>query len=463
MLITKHGISAPASHPLRAAVERHKARLSSELARVRIRRGFATLEEFRVNVKENPGTIKGEGTVGDHTATGCRPRWIRVNTLKTSLSEQLATTFVDFQRIDRLQDMVNASATPQSRKLIFLDKHVPNLLAIQSAIHLKEEPAYLRGQLVLQDKASCFPAYLLDPEADGPCLDACAAPGNKTTHLAAILAGKTSQSFMTGPLVYACERDAERSDVLKTMVTKLGAGNLVEVRARQDFLRLDPTIKPWNHVHTLLLDPSCSGNGIIGRDDSTPLKLPLSSELQRPNPPKKRKRPSAKPKSGNVLEGQPEPLLDRGAMRSTSIGARLSALSTFQLKLILHAFAFPSAQRITYSTCSMFEEENEHVVFRALSHSQKQALGWRILERKEQISGLQSWPIRGYDCSVPESLEMTGRDVNMVKEACIRCEKNTVEGTQGFFVAAFVRQKVRDETNDGDDDWAGFSDQSDPE
>ena len=35
-----------------------------------------------------------------------------------------------------------------------------------------------------QSKASCMPAHALAPESGGVVLDACAAPGNKTTHLA---------------------------------------------------------------------------------------------------------------------------------------------------------------------------------------------------------------------------------------------------------------------------------------
>lgn len=45
-----------------------------------------------------------------------------------------------------------------------------------------------RGFALLQ--ASCLPAFLLSPAAGSHVIDACAAPGNKTSHLAAILKNK---------------------------------------------------------------------------------------------------------------------------------------------------------------------------------------------------------------------------------------------------------------------------------
>jgi putative methyltransferase len=41
---------------------------------------------------------------------------------------------------------------------------------------------------------------------------------------------------------------------------------------------------------------------------------------------------------------------------------RLESLSNFQKEIILHAFKFPSVQKVVYSTCSIHREENEDVV-----------------------------------------------------------------------------------------------------
>jgi putative methyltransferase len=48
---------------------------------------------------------------------------------------------------------------------------------------------YTAGKLILQDKASCFPAVVLAPPArkDAVVIDATPAPRNKTTHLSALM------------------------------------------------------------------------------------------------------------------------------------------------------------------------------------------------------------------------------------------------------------------------------------
>jgi len=44
----------------------------------------------------------------------------------------------------------------------------------------------LKGEIVLQDKASALAGFVLNPPADAKtyCIDACAAPGQKTAQLA---------------------------------------------------------------------------------------------------------------------------------------------------------------------------------------------------------------------------------------------------------------------------------------
>jgi putative methyltransferase len=349
---------------------------------------------------------------------------------------------------------------------------------------LSKTKAYLTGDIIFQDKASCFPAYLLDPSQYlGDVIDTCAAPGNKTTHVAALM--RSSQSS-TGKnrKVFAFERNPHRSIILKKMVTRAGGDDLITVHSSKDFLTVNPNDSHFRKVETLLLDPSCSGTGIVGRDDEPKMHLPELNVTTSGGISKKRKRGTGtKEKSHPVAT---EASTDDNAENEVvdedkTLEDRLRTLSSFQLQLIERAMQFPNAKRITYSTCSIHAEENEHVVMRSLASRPAQERGWRILLRHEQPTGLQTWSLRGMKeaCGVDHAVDITRHHRNTpaeVAEACIRCGKGTVEGTMGFFVAAFVREgdgriaangngmaepapsAGPSEEPDDEDEWTGFSD-----
>ncbi|KAJ3062834.1 putative 28S rRNA (cytosine-C(5))-methyltransferase, partial [Quaeritorhiza haematococci] len=198
-------------------------------------------------------------------------------------------------------------------KTIRQDFHIPNLLVFPSGTDLHDHPSVLNGSIILQDKASCFPAHILNPPRGSYVIDACAAPGNKTSHLSSIMRG-------TGK-IYAFDADKRRLQTLRKLCDRAGCTNIDAVH--QDFLKVDPTDPKYKKVEYILLDPSCSGSGIVNR-------------------------------------------LDHLAPTQSHSPERLSALSSFQYSALLHAFSFPNVKRVVYSTCSKFEEENEEVVRRVL-------------------------------------------------------------------------------------------------
>ena len=355
------------------------------------------------------------------------PRWVRVNTILSSLREQMESTFVQYQQVKRLDDL--------EENALVLDPNIPNLMALPRNTDLTKTPAYKQGQVVLQDKASCFPAYLLlqsDHESPiGDVIDACAAPGNKTTHLAAIL---SSQSSTSSHHIYACERDVARSTTLQKMIKLAGASQTVTVKARQDFLALDPMNPDFTNVTHLLLDPSCSGSGILGREDIPQLALPADPKAlagsNGSNVSKKRKRDSKAATETPV--GQSEAIDPQTPIDID----RLHRLSSVQLRILLHTFAFPSAHVITYSTCSTHVIENEAVVSRALQSEIAKHREWKVLPRQRQPNGLRTWKWRGLESTEGDGqhgLDEEGR------EGCIRCWPGDEEGTMGFFVCGFVR------------------------
>lgn len=72
------------------------------------------------------------------------------------------------------------------------DQHIPDLLLFHPSTSFNEDRLLESGKIILQDKASCFPAVILSPPArdDTHVIDATAAPGNKTTLLSALMKGR---------------------------------------------------------------------------------------------------------------------------------------------------------------------------------------------------------------------------------------------------------------------------------
>lgn len=90
-----------------------------------------------------------------------------------------------------------------------IDPHLHDLIVFAPKTDLHDNPHYKDGELILQDKASCFPAHALQPPHGAHCIDACAAPGNKTSHLAAFMRN-------TGK-VYAFDISEKRLNLLKRL------------------------------------------------------------------------------------------------------------------------------------------------------------------------------------------------------------------------------------------------------
>jgi putative methyltransferase len=493
-LLSKKGIAAPAAHPLRQAVERHKVRLKAEFTKARVRRGCATVEQFKTAVLR-------EKREADGTAHFVYPRWVRVNNIRSSLEEQLRTTFAEYQRVDTLAALAPAEDDRTKRKLLYMDPNIPDLVAVPFGADFTSSPAYKNGEIILQDKASCFPAYLLLGDRrskdawQGDLVDGCAAPGNKTTHMASLLAKQQKQK-KPRKQIFSMDASKMRSKTLQKMVSLAGADPMVTVLQGQDFLALDPMDSQFEDVSGLLLDPSCSGSGIVGRDDVPQLTLPQPKVVKSSKSNgKKRKRGAEdhdepEESSSSVIMGEPStaPSDENDIPSGTIDNDRLTKLSNLQARIVEHALNFPNATHVTYSTCSIHLIENEAVVARLLASDVAKERGWRLLRRDEQPEGLRKWKHRGVrrdrdmetgvESEESESVAALSEDD---LEACLRCWSGDAEGLGGFFVAGFVRDSesgvtapakketnhdhdagnangdVTDDSNE-DEEWDGFSD-----
>lgn len=101
---------------------------------------------------------------------------------------------------------------------LFVSNHVKTLKSIEISpkfLHFSYwalSKLAKESKIILQDKASCLPSFLLDPPRNSVVLDMCAAPGMKTSHLSAIMKNKGT--------IWAIERDRKRFDILTKFVQK---------------------------------------------------------------------------------------------------------------------------------------------------------------------------------------------------------------------------------------------------
>ncbi|XP_057432245.1 25S rRNA (cytosine-C(5))-methyltransferase NSUN5 [Lotus japonicus] len=247
------------------------------------------------------------------------PRYVRVNTLKL--------------------DVESALLELREKYSVQKDDLLPDLLILPPGTDLHDHPLVKNGSVFLQGKASSMVAPALSPEPGWEVLDACAAPGNKTVHLAALMKRKGR--------IIACELHKERIMRLKDTIKLSGASNIQVLN--EDFLKINPTDPPYSKVKAILLDPSCSGSGTA------------SSRLDHLLPSKA---------AGQDVDME-----------------RLNKLAAFQRKALQHALLFPAVERIVYSTCSINQIENEDVITSVLPIAESNGF--------ELVKPFPEWQCRG--------------------------------------------------------------------
>ena len=315
------------------------------------------------------------------------------------------------------------------------DEHIPNVVMFPHGTDLHAHPLVKQGHLILQDKASCLPAAVLfdnvetvryrakkkDKPAKEPfvppklVVDGCAAPGNKTTHLAAL--GQPHDSK-----IIAVERDTSRADLLENRVKLLGAGEIVTV-VRGDFSELDEEMK--NNTEAILLDPSCSSSGVVSRADiSAASAIATKAANSAPD-----EDAAAEVDENDEPKEQNEEAADAGPASGPSRSAketrRIEMLARAQKKLLYAALTeFPNCRRVVYSTCSVNVEENEAVVVEMLK-DEEIWYKWTLTDILPN-----TWKTRG--------IQRADENGNVVfpTARCLRCDTD-VDQTSGFFVACF--------------------------
>jgi len=158
---------------------------------------------------------------------------LRVNTLRATPQDVTGT-------LAALTPAVNAR--PAGDEL-------PEGLVVEGAFDAHAHPLYRQGAYAPQSRAAMLVGRAVDPQPGERVLDLCAAPGGKTTHLAALM-GDSGE-------VVAVERHAGRAKALAHTCERMGATSVRVVTA--DAARFI-TEEPFDRA---LVDPPCSGLGTL--------------------------------------------------------------------------------------------------------------------------------------------------------------------------------------------------------
>jgi 16S rRNA (cytosine967-C5)-methyltransferase len=126
---------------------------------------------------------------------------------------------------------------------------LPEGLVVDGPFDAHAHELWRAGAYAAQSRAAMLVARAVDPQPGERVLDLCAAPGGKTTHLAALMGNRGA--------VVAVERHEGRADALRRTCARLKATSVEVVTA--DAARY-ATSRPFDRV---LVDPPCSGLGTL--------------------------------------------------------------------------------------------------------------------------------------------------------------------------------------------------------
>ena len=190
------------------------------------------------------------------------PDWIVqvwVEQLGVSEAEQLCDWMNRSPRIDLRVNPLRAKAETVTEAMTAagiavspIPQTIQGLRLPPAAGAIQSLPGFDQGWWMVQDGSAQLVSQLVDPQPGETIVDACAAPGGKTMHLAELMEDQGT--------VWACDRTASRLRKLKQNADRLG---LQSIRICEGDSRNLPQFH--GQVDRVLIDAPCSGLGTLHR------------------------------------------------------------------------------------------------------------------------------------------------------------------------------------------------------
>ena len=182
-----------------------------------------------------------------------RPVVIRTNTIRT-------------HRRELAQSLINKGVTLEP-----VGKWSKvGLQVFESQVPLGATPEYLAGQYIIMAASSFLPVMALAPQEHERILDMAAAPGGKTTYIAALMKNTGS--------IFANDSNKNRTKALVGNIHRLGVKNTIV--CNYDAREFPRVIGGFDRV---LLDAPCSGTGVIAKDPSVKTNKTEKDFMQLPH------------------------------------------------------------------------------------------------------------------------------------------------------------------------------------
>ena len=184
------------------------------------------------------------------------PVWL-VSKLKEEYGEERAQAiFESLLERNKASIRVNDLSRKEEIKAVLEASDSP--LAVSGLVkeqgHFAGHDLFVEGAITIQDESSQLVAPTLDLQGDEQVLDACAAPGGKTAHMA---------SYLTSGKVTALDLYDHKLDLIQENAERLGVAEQVQTqkldaRKVHEFFEKDSFDK-------ILVDAPCSGIGLLRR------------------------------------------------------------------------------------------------------------------------------------------------------------------------------------------------------
>ncbi|KAM7326350.1 hypothetical protein ACRRTK_014828 [Alexandromys fortis] len=276
-------------------------------------------------------------------------------------------------------------------RVFAVDQHCDDVLIFPAHLKrdLKNTDLFKDYKLIFQDKSRSLAVHSVKAllNMDDDILMVNTGSWYTVAHMSILTNNNTSKIFVCG--IQSQDKESE----LTNLFAKMGCQN-IEI-LYETFLSIEPKDSRLQNVKVILLLPRCSGLGV-----SNPVEFILNEHG------------------------------DTGLLQDLSQGgptkSKLEILAQQQYEQLEHAMRFAKVQAIVYCTCSVYAEENEAVVMKALEC---------------QNQGIKIQP---YRLSPPVLPLCSLKEIQLSVDKFFRLEPSDV--TNGCFLSILTRERDPSET-----------------